>query len=241
MKKVVTIQNLTIDYKPKKILDSIFLNFFSGISTFLCGTSGSGKTLLLKAIANEIKYEGKICTYGNVIVLLDRNNFSTNSVEEEIRYLQLNPVQKEFVSLFFDMSLLKENPNALSNKMKKILLLCSCFYQNPDMVFIDNLYSFLNEKEIKKFNVFFKKQHITVVLVSTDIEQALQFKYMIVLDQGKVAIEGKTDQVLLEEKILKRLGVGLPFYVDLSLQLKYYNLVDKICLSKEELVKELWN
>lgn len=241
MKKVVTIQDLTIINKDKKLLDSVSLNFYSGVSTFLCGTCGSGKTLLLKALANEVKYEGEIHYFGKFVVLFDQSTFSTNSVEDEIHYFSLNTSQKEFVSLFFDDSLLKENPKNLSDKKQKLLILCSCLWQKPAIVFIDNLYAFLSEYEIKKFNAFFKKLHITVVLVSTDIEQALHYNYMIVLDEGKVAVEGKTEQVLLEEKILKRLGIGLPFYVDLSLQLKCYNLVDKVYLNKEDLVKKLWN
>ena len=63
---------------------------------------------------------------------------------------------------------------------------------------------------------------------------------MIILNGGNVAIEGKTMQVLKEEKLLKRLGIGLPFYIDVSLQLNLYNLIDKIYLNKEELADALW-
>ena len=63
---------------------------------------------------------------------------------------------------------------------------------------------------------------------------------MIVLDKGQIVMEGKTRQILLQEKILKRLGIGLPFYIDLSIQLKLYGLIDNIRLSKEDLVEDLW-
>ena len=135
---------------------------------------------------------------------------------------------------------MKINPNNLSFKEQKILVLCSALWQNPKTIFIDNLYSFLDNETINIFTTYFAENKITIVLVSTNIEEALNYKYMIVMDHGIVAIEGKTEQVLREEKILKRLGIGLPFYVDLSIQLKYYNLIDKIYLSKEELTKKLW-
>lgn len=241
MGKAVIVHNLTIMKEKRKLLDGISLTFFKGLPTFLCGSCDSGKTLLLKSIAEEIEYEGKIQSFCKIVIIFDNSIFLSNTVEEELRYLLLTPEQKNFVSLFFEDSELKLNPNELSCKKKKLLLLCSFLWQNPEIVFIDNLYSFLEQEDIQKFTDYFQKHHITVNLVSNDIEQALHFKYMIVLDNGKVAMEGKTNQVLQEEKILKRLGIGLPFYVDLSIQLKYYNLIDKVYLNKEELVKKLWN
>ena len=60
------------------------------------------------------------------------------------------------------------------------------------------------------------------------------------LYNGISAIDGKTLDVLKNEKVLKRLGLSLPFYVDLSIQLKLYGLVNKIYLNKEMLVRNLW-
>ena len=121
-----------------------------------------------------------------------------------------------------------------------MLLFCHAIVAHPDLIFVDEVLSFLNEKNRKKVYDYVKKNKITLVVVSKNIEEALQTDYMIVMDQGKVAMEGKTLQVLMKEKILKRLGVGLPFYVDLSLQLKLYGLLEDIYLTKEEMVGALW-
>lgn len=240
MKKVVEIKNLSVDLDGKKILNSVTLTFFSGVHTFLCGTSASGKTILLKAINQQVNYSGEVNCLEKVSIVVDKLNFTTNSVEDELKFLSLSPLQKEFIANFFDEQTLKINPNMLSFYKQKLLILCSIIYQNPKILFIDNLFSFLKKDDIKKFNKYFTKNKITVVLVSNNIEEALNYKYMIVMDKGIVAIEGKTDQVLKEEKILKRLGIGLPFYVDLSTQLQCYNLIDRIYLNKKELVDKLW-
>ena len=86
----------------------------------------------------------------------------------------------------------------------------------------------------------YNKRHVTLVYSSSNIEDSLYFPYMVVLDKGIVAIEGKTMQVLAEEKLLKRLGIGLPFIIDLSIQLKLYGLVDKVYSDKRKLGKYLW-
>ena len=53
-------------------------------------------------------------------------------------------------------------------------------------------------------------------------------------------MEGNTIEVFQNEQTLKRIGITLPFMVELSLLLKDYNLVDKIYLDKESLVQYLW-
>jgi energy-coupling factor transporter ATP-binding protein EcfA2 len=240
MKKAVIIDNVNYSYNGEDILKNISLNFYSGINTFICGTCGSGKTMLLRAIDDSIKYSGSINCCVKTVVLFDKSNFFANSVEDELKYLILNDSQKKFVQMFFNKKDLKQNPNNLSFRLQKILILCSSLCSNPKIIFIDNLFSFLSLDDVNKFIDFFKKNNITIVSVSNNIEEALLYDYMIVLDKGIVAIEGKTNQVLQEEKLLKRLGIGLPFYVDLCIQLKLYGLIDKVYLSKEELVSKLW-
>ena len=61
-----------------------------------------------------------------------------------------------------------------------------------------------------------------------------------VLKNQRIAMEGKTASVLKEEKMLKTLGYSLPFYVNMSIQLGYYGLLNQICYSKEELESALW-
>lgn len=83
-------------------------------------------------------------------------------------------------------------------------------------------------------------QGIRIVNITMDIEDTLFTDYLIVMFNKQVALEGQTLEVLKEEKLLKRMGLSLPFMIDLSIQLQYYGLVDKIYLDKEELVSELW-
>ena len=55
-----------------------------------------------------------------------------------------------------------------------------------------------------------------------------------------ILMEGSTISVLKEEKILRRLGFSLPFFVDLSLNLQSYDLIHDIFLDRKELTEQLW-
>ena len=62
-----------------------------------------------------------------------------------------------------------------------------------------------------------------------------------VYDNNNLVIEGKKETILKEEKLLKKLGYGLPFVVDLSTQLNYYGVFTKIYYEMDDLVGDLWN
>ena len=87
---------------------------------------------------------------------------------------------------------------------------------------------------------YFNSKNILLINVTSDLEDTLYTDYIMCLYNGISGIDGRTLDVLEEEKILKRLGFSLPFMIDLSIQLKLYGLINKTYLNKEAMVKNLW-
>ena len=58
---------------------------------------------------------------------------------------------------------------------------------------------------------------------------------------GEIVIEGKTLSVLQEDILLKKLGIELPFSINLSLMLKFYEIYDDIETDYNEVINKLWN
>lgn len=234
---MVEIIDLSVKNKDNYLLKDINLTIYENVNTFICGTSGSGKTLLVKAIDNKIKYKGEIVKNGVVEVVYEKHSFGTKKVRDELKFGLLDEEGKGLVLEFIKEELLDKSLNQLEKKIQKLVLIVKALLVKPKVIVIDmNI-----EKDVrKKLFSYTKKKYITVVNVGTDIEDALSYSYMIVLDKGMVAIEGQTKQVLEEEKLLKRLGIGLPFYVDFSRQLMLYGLIDKVYLDKKDLVSKLW-
>ena len=112
--------------------------------------------------------------------------------------------------------------------------------QNPDFLFSEDLYSILSFKEMGFFVNFLNSQNISFFCVTNQIENTPFFDYLLVIKNNRIALEGRTISVLKEEKIMKLLGYSLPFYVNMSIQLGYYGIVDDIYLSKEELEEAIW-
>ena len=112
---------------------------------------------------------------------------------------------------------------------------------NPKVVVIDNLFGYLNNRQKDSIINICKKNGIRLIVFDNELYYAYTGYEVIVIHKGKLAIKGDFKEVIKEEKILKRLGYKLPFYFDLSLQLKLYGLVGNACYSAEELEQELWN
>ena len=113
-------------------------------------------------------------------------------------------------------------------------------FKSKIIVFNETFYYF-SESEREKILILLKMRKINFVNITGDIEQTLLSDYIYVMDDDKLIMEGHTKSVLKEEKILKKLGFGLPFIVDLSIQLKCYNILDDIYYDMESLVDKLWN
>jgi len=74
---VVHIANLTVQYGRDIVLQDLNWQIFKGEQWILGGPSGTGKTTLAKAIAGQIKYEGKI----------EFNLGSNNTLSSKIHYV----------------------------------------------------------------------------------------------------------------------------------------------------------
>lgn len=114
------------------------------------------------------------------------------------------------------------------------------FFPNKQVIFNEILYGLKLDEKMKIFKLL-KKQNISYINVTSNVEDALYSDYIFVYDGNKLVLEGNRNEVLKEEKTLKRLGYGLPFVVDLSIQLNYYDIFNKVYYDLDELVRALWN
>ena len=90
---------------------------------------------------------------------------------------------------------------------------------------------------LKKLN---KEENLTILSVTHDIEDTLYGNEIVVMDKGKVVLQGTTKDVLKKDKLLVKLGLDIPFMVKLSIKLKYYGLLKDIELVPTKLVDEIW-
>lgn len=153
---------------------------------------------------------------------------------DNVNYVVLsNNVDKKFMSKFGVYQIIDVLPfEKLKNNLE--------MFPSKRVIFNESLSS-LSNKEKKEIFDLLDKQNINYVNVTSNIEDALFGDYIIVYDEDMKVLEGNKEVVLKNEKLFKKLGFGVPFVVDLSIQLMYYDILDKVYFDVDNLLEALWN
>lgn len=155
--------------------------------------------------------------------------------DSRINYTVLaTDVTKEFLKQFDSFIIIDSDLSFLELKEKLE------FFPSKQVVFNETWYN-LKEREIIEIIALLNRQNIKYINITSNIEHALFSDYIIVFEKEDKILEGAKESVLEEEKVLTKLGFGLPFVVDLSLKLQFYDLFDKTYYDMNSLVGELWN
>ncbi len=258
----IRLKNLKFSYQDKVIFKDISFYLRKDKTLSIIGMSGSGKTTLLKILNGELDYEGEVLING---VEVNKKNFDALRkciavVYRDSSFL-METVKDE---LKFSLEEMNESPNVIKEKIAQIndyfginkilnkplrslnlndltlVKILSYALMEPTYLAIDDLLIDLNTRTKILLLNYLNSKKITLINVTSNMEDVLYTDYVMCLYNGISAVDGKTLDVLEQEKLLKRLGLSLPFMVDLSLQLRLYGLINKNYLQDEVMVKNLW-
>ncbi len=259
----IKIKNLKFSYDEKiKVFKDLNFTLRKDKTLSIIGASGSGKTTLLKILNGELIYDGEVVINGldvnetnrellkKSFVVVNRDlTFINDTVKKELRYslekLNIAPYQikkklNEINDFFGINKILDKAIKDLNLNDRVLVKILSYALIEPTYLAIDDLLIYLNTRTKILLLNYLNSKNILLINVTSNMEDVLYSDYVLCLYDGISAIDGKTLDVLEQEKILKRLGFSLPFYIDLSIQLQLYGLISKNYLSKEEMVKNLW-
>lgn len=171
-------------------------------------------------------------------LIIDSKMINSNILVSE--FLKLNEFNMKLVPYFKLNDLMSKKFNKLDIEtqvyLKTIVLITVIKF---NLVF-DDVLTFLDDEQKYLVLKYLKDNQISYINFTSNIEETLYTKYLIIINKNGVIIEGGTKSVLNEEKIIKKNGFSLPFVVDLSTQLKAYGNVDKVYYDLDKLVIDLW-
>ena len=221
--------------KDAKVLNGLSFKAKQGEVTALVGASGCGKTTILKLISRLYDYdEGQILIEGKDIKeistesLFDKVSIVfqdvvlfNQSVMENIRIGNQNASDEEvkraaklanctdFIEKMdkgFD-TVIGENGAELSGGERQRLSIARAFLKDAPILILDEIAASLdvdNEKKIQEsLNNLIKDK--TVVIISHRMKSIENADKIVVLENGRIEIEGKHEELLQKSKVYKNL------------------------------------
>ena len=139
---------------------------------------------------------------------------------------------------------IKHAPHLLSGGQKQRVAIAGILAMKPECIIFDEPTSMLDPtgrievmKTIKKLN---KEEHKTIILITHYMDEAVQADRVLVMEKGKIVMEGTPKQIFKQVEKVKSLGLDVPQVTELAFELRKegIDLKDDI-LSIEELVELL--
>lgn len=251
MKPIIEIQNLSKTKSSIRIINQLNISIQKGSFLTILGKSGSGKTTLTNCFINHKYYSDNIFfSKKNIkIEMLGQNaSFQYDDVLSELEsYMKKNKFNDkidELIEYFNIKPLLKYSISHLSDNQKKIIFFIrSCCIQ-PDIIILDDFLSTMDlniKKQIFKYlNKINHEKKTTIINITSNSEDSLYGNEIAILNNGKIIEHDLKELILKDESNFKKCDLVYPFLADLSLKLKYYNVLDKIVLDSKEMVNMIW-
>jgi ABC-type cobalt transport system, ATPase component len=265
----LAIKDLTFSYDGKKdIIQDVSFCVGKGKYITIIGQNGSGKSTIAKLIVGLLeKKEGSIYVDDieqneeNLSLIRNKvgivfqnpdNQFIGSTVRDDIAFgLEnqcMDPNLMDDVILHFAqevnmMDFLDKEPMRLSGGQKQRVAIAGVLAMAPELLVFDEATSMLDPLGKKEINELIKKIHeekqLTIISITHDIEEVVHSDQVIVLDEGKVVLNGTPEEVLQQEELLVKLQLDVPFAYKLSKSLQKQGLKVKTHIDMEGLVDEL--
>ncbi|MCD7809579.1 MAG: ATP-binding cassette domain-containing protein [Erysipelotrichaceae bacterium] len=238
---MIKIEHLSFSYPDSQlILDDINIDLYDHEINVIVGKTGSGKTTLLKHLKRELKPIGK--QIGNIdfqgvdseeIGYVFQNPH--NQIVEDYVYHELafglenlgierkNMKNKiaEIVQYFYLEDIYDKRTSELSGGEKQMVNLAAVMVMQPRILLLDEPLAQLDPKAKEQFVSILRKLHhdfgLTIVMVTHQLDEIYDdIDKLIVLDKGKVFMQGKPNDIAKKLKDNELLSFFPPYIQLLS-------------------------
>lgn len=253
-----------------RAIDDVSVEIDKGAFVAILGHNGSGKSTLAKHLnAILLPSEGTVWlgdmdtkdethlwdirqSAGMVFQNPD-NQIIGNIVEEDVAFGPENigvPTEdiwkrvEDSLNAVGMMAYRKHSPNKLSGGQKQRVAIAGVMAMKPDCIILDEPTAMLDpngrKEVIRTIHELNKKEGITVILITHYMEEVIDADRVIVMDEGKIVMDGTPRDIFMQVEKLKELRLDVPQVTELAYELKKEGipLSDGI-LTIEELVNEL--
>lgn len=257
------------DNLPINALYDVCLEIRRGSFTSIIGHNGSGKSTFAKNInALLLPSEGAVYVNGHdtkddsrlweirqtagMVFQNPDNQLVSSIVEDDVAFgpenLGIEPLEirkrvdesLESVDMY---DLRKKAPHLLSGGQKQRVAIAGVIAMRPECIILDEPTAMLDphgRKEVMDIIHKLNKEGITIILITHFMEEAAQAERVIIMDKGRVQLDGSPEEVFAQFDLIKSFGLDVPLAAELAhrFRLKGIAVPDSI-ISIEKMVAYL--
>lgn len=225
MDRIVEFKNVSKKYGEQTILQNFSLTIHKGDFLSVVGTSGSGKTTIMKMVnglivadEGEVLVRGKNILSEDLIALRRKIGYAIQgnglfphmTIEENIGYVpklenrskaEIREIVENMLSMVGLPPEIKERyPNELSGGQQQRVGIARAYANAPDILLMDEPFgavdSITRYQLQKDLKEIHRKTNCTVIFITHDIQEAFKLStHILVLDKGKIQQYGTNEEV----------------------------------------------
>ncbi len=252
-----------------KALDDVSFSIKRGSFTAIIGKNGSGKSTAAKCINGLlVPNEGTVLVNGMSTLEEDMiweirktagmvfqnpdNQIVSSIVEDDVAFgpenLGIDPLEiRERVDNALETVKMgqykRKGPHQLSGGQKQRIAIAGAVAMEPECIIFDEPTAMLDpqgRQEVMNIVHQLNQKGITVVLITHMMEEAVLADKIIIMDEGKLVLEGVPKEVFSKRELLTDLSLGLPFEIELAYRIKEMGKdIDVDLLEEKELIEQL--
>lgn len=228
--------------------------------TALIGPESSGKTTVFKLLSNKVHNESvyldrkRLNDYKlvflrrNVMTIFEIEDFNCEYVKEELAYFlkkfketesNISTKISNMTHYFHIEDIIDYKISALTIEEKALIKILSFLIVSPLILGIDNLFSYISLDSTELVIKFAKEHNIALIYTSTDVEK-IKFADEVHIIYKFKSIRNGNYESIFKDKIIRELGLEVPFIKELNEYLQDYELTNKDFNSINEGVRVLW-
>lgn len=229
MNEIINIQNLSVDYGEKNVLENISLTIPKGVLCGIVGSNGSGKTTLMKSILELIKIKsGEIKIFDTnlknnrqkIAYIPQRTSIDWDfpaTVNEVVMMGRINPKNlfskptkndKEIVKKILEQvgltTFAERQISQLSGGQQQRTFLARALAQEAELYLFDEPFAGIDKASEDSIMLILKqlqKEEKTILIIHHDLNSIKEyFDYLILLNKNLVAA-GKTSDIFNKENL----------------------------------------